>query len=80
MASINSRALLESPAGAGAFIVTVAMGFSPQVAGRSRPFGVRPEAVGKMQFQAFAGGIVACPRVCKGNRTAPGEAYPTEKA
>jgi hypothetical protein len=29
MASINSRALLESPPGAGAFIVTVAMGFSP---------------------------------------------------
>src|ERR1700692_2839592 len=39
MASINSRALLERPAGAGAFIVTVAMGFSPQVAGRLRPFG-----------------------------------------
>jgi hypothetical protein len=29
MASINSRALLESPPGAGAFIVTVAMTFSP---------------------------------------------------
>jgi hypothetical protein len=39
MASINSRALLESPPGAGAFIVTVAMTFSPQIAGRSCPFG-----------------------------------------
>jgi hypothetical protein len=29
MASINSRALLESPPGAGAFIVTVAMTISP---------------------------------------------------
>ena len=29
IASINSRALLESPPGAGAFIVTVAMTFSP---------------------------------------------------
>jgi len=29
MASINSRALFESPAGAGAFIVTVAMTISP---------------------------------------------------
>src|SRR5262249_39494478 len=30
MASINSRALLESPPGAGAFIVTVAMRFLPR--------------------------------------------------
>src|SRR3981189_1148653 len=29
--SMSSRALLESPAGAGAFIVTVAMTFSPAV-------------------------------------------------
>src|ERR1700691_3864909 len=34
MASINSRALLESPPGAGAFIVTVAMTYSPQWGGR----------------------------------------------
>jgi hypothetical protein len=65
MASISSRALLESPPGAGAFIVTVAMGFSPLRTGRLRP---------------FAEGIVAQTGVCKGVRTAPDEACPTEKA
>jgi hypothetical protein len=36
MASINSRALFESPPGAGAFIVTVAMTSSPCCG--SRPY------------------------------------------
>src|SRR5579864_5492183 len=39
MASINSRALLESPAGAGAFIVTVAISFLLQIAGARVPDG-----------------------------------------
>src|SRR5260370_4515132 len=65
MASINARALLESPPGAGAFIVTVAMGFSPVRTGLLRP---------------FARGIVAQTGVCKGVRAASGEACPTEKA
>src|ERR1700692_3494017 len=65
MASINSRALLESPPGAGAFIVAVAMGFSPVRTGRLRPFGNGPGAMARCQFQAFAGGIVAWPRFAK---------------
>src|ERR1700761_7783639 len=65
MASINSRALLESPPGAGAFIVTVAMGFSPVRTGRLHP---------------FPRGIVAQTNVCKGERTARHEAYPAKKA
>jgi hypothetical protein len=46
MASINSRALLESPPGAGAFIVTVAMGFSPLRGDRGDrgPVAMRPKS------------------------------------
>src|ERR1700685_2224022 len=78
MASINSPALLESPPGAGAFIVTVAMTFSPQIAGAGAPMAMRPGPCG--EGQAFAAGIVAWPRVCKGKRTAQHEAYPAKKA
>jgi hypothetical protein len=59
MASINSRALLESPAGAGAFIVTVAMRFSPCRTGLSRPYRHRglELAAAQSQIQAFAGSL-----------------------
>src|SRR5580693_6225474 len=63
MASINSRALLDSPAGAGAFIVTVAMAFLLKKTGRSRPYlqcGVRQAGC-----HAFARRIVAHPVFAK---------------
>jgi hypothetical protein len=65
MASINSRALLESPAGAGAFIVTVDMAFL---------------LLERADLVPLRGGIVFWPIVCKGAGIARREAYPTEKA
>src|SRR5580658_2774576 len=54
MASINSRALLERPAGAGAFIVTVAIMISPLKQGDCVPLDpVGPDCVGRSQFRAF---------------------------
>src|SRR5262249_5801692 len=50
MASINSRALLESPPGAGAFIVTVAMRFLPRARAIASLIGPLPEGI---MFQRF---------------------------
>src|ERR1700722_10838491 len=65
MASINSRALLESPAGAGAFIVTVDMAFL---------------LLERANLVSLPGGIVFRRTVCKGVGIARREAYPSEKA
>src|SRR5579864_7784431 len=65
MASIISRALLDSPPGAGAFIVTVAICMLLKKAGGGVPADAGLDGA-RRPLPVFSGGIVISPCLCKG--------------